>query len=286
MRSLLYRVLSFIGIGAMAAFAWLVSTGYFLFLPRRLGHSLKFYRTLFPHEKLFFHLRCAWRQYHNFASLFAERLALERGRKVEYTSQGWEHLDQAVRDGTGGLIVMSHVGNWEVAARLFRRRNFKMLLYMGIKPREQVEQIQKDRLEEEQVKVVAAPREGRSPLDGLEGLRFLREGGFVSMTGDLSWGREQKGVEVSFLGHQVTLPETPYVFAAVARAPLFIFFGFKKGPGQYHIRITPPIRVEVASRARRREAIREVAQQYARLLEDAVREHPCQWYHFEDFLGG
>jgi predicted LPLAT superfamily acyltransferase len=46
----------------------------------------------------------------------------------------------------------------------------------------------------------------------------------------------------------------------------------------------PPRYVTASSRADRQEAIRESAQWYAGLLEDMVRRHPCEWYHFEPFL--
>jgi len=53
----------------------------------------------------------------------------------------------------------------------------------------------------------------------LEGIKFLREGGIVSMTGDRLWG-EQSYVIVDFLGHEAKLPDTPHLFALMTGAPL------------------------------------------------------------------
>ncbi|PKN27814.1 MAG: lauroyl acyltransferase, partial [Deltaproteobacteria bacterium HGW-Deltaproteobacteria-21] len=67
-------------------------------------------------------------------------------------------------------------------------------------------------------------------------------------------------------------------------APLFVFFAFRSGKGQYHFTLSEPIRVEAPSRAERTEAIRRSAQRYADILEETLRANPLQWYHFEPFL--
>jgi predicted LPLAT superfamily acyltransferase len=43
--------------------------------------------------------------------------------------------------------------------------------------------------------------------------------------------------------------------------------------------------VRAASRSDRREAVRRSAQRYADILEQQLRQHPLQWWHFEAFLG-
>jgi predicted LPLAT superfamily acyltransferase len=280
----LYRLIRRMGVWVVALFAWVISTFYFLLFPGRLRNSLRFYRALFPERGFLSRLACSWRQYKSFASLFAERLALERGREPPFESEGWEHLEQADAAGTGGIILTSHVGNWEVAARLFRRRRLRMLIYMGARRDEQVERIQKSEMRAESLEVVSVGDEGGSPLDGLQGLRFLKEGGFVAMAGDRLWQQEQRRVTVTFLGRQIAIPQAPFAFAVVARAPLFICFAFKKKDGSYQISSTPPQRVRPASRGQRAEAIQQAAQRYASLLEEKIRCFPFQWYHFERFL--
>ena len=49
----------------------------------------------------------------------------------------------------GGIILMSHVGNWEVAVHLLKKLlpEMDLLLYMGIKNKEQIESIQKNELD-------------------------------------------------------------------------------------------------------------------------------------------
>jgi predicted LPLAT superfamily acyltransferase len=278
----LYRLFRRAGVWAVAVIAWIVATGYFLFRPSRVRASLRFYRRLFPERSRPGQLTCVWRQFHDFARVFVERLALERGGEVEYTSQGWDHLTGAAQSGRGGVIVMSHAGNWEMAARLFRRRELPIMLFMGERAQEEVEQLQKSDLLAERVQVVASRRGTGAPalFNGVEGLRFVRSGGFVSISGDRLAGPDQRRVAARFLGQEISLPAAPYRFALLAGAPLFVFFAFRLAPRRYHIEITEPMEEVQTSGSARRTRIERLAQCYATLLEEAVRRHPFQWYHF------
>ncbi len=121
-------------------------------------------------------------------------------------------------------------------------------------------------------------------MDILEGLKFLREGGLVSLTGDRLWGREQRAVTVRFAGGEARIPEIPYILALLSGAPILIFFGYRTAMGAYHLVTKPPLHVAAATRAERRRAVETAAQAYADLLAETVRAHPHEWYHFEPFL--
>ena len=262
-----------------------IAAGYFLLFPGRVAVGVGFYRALFPGRSALFYLLCTWKQYRNFTSVFLDRFFVLDYGDVSYTSEGEESLD-AVQGKTGGILLMSHMGNWEVAAHLLKlRHDFKLLLYMGARDKEEIEGLQKEDLRTRGIRIVAVDPDEGSPFDILEGIQFLKSGGFVSLTGDMVWKKDQRAVRVKFLGHDVLLPEIPYVFALLSGAPLFVFFGFRTGPGQYHFSVSEPIAVRAPSRAQRNEVIRQSAQKYADLLEASVRQYPLEWYHFEPFLG-
>jgi predicted LPLAT superfamily acyltransferase len=276
--------------GASWIVAWmvgLVTSGFFIFFPRRVRISTRFYKALFPGRGRSFLLWCAWRQYHRFSQVFLDRLQIDDPSAVTVSSEGWEALEASCEEGKGGIILMSHLGNWEIAARLLKKRNprMRLLLYMGVKQKEQIEAIQKEGLSEGGVEIVGIDQDGGSPLDIIEGIKVLRDGGFVSMTGDVSWNKGQRMLPVSFLGHRVMLPATPHILALLSGAPLFIFFAFCTGRRHYHFRIVGPKVVTASSRSERTAALLTSAQEYADLLEEAARHSPLEWYHFEDFLG-
>lgn len=261
-----------------------IAAGYFLF-SGKVRESSRFYAALFPEKGNFYHVWCAFRQYQNFTTIHLDRFLASRSDTTSFTSQGWEKLESVI-GRQGGILLMSHLGNWEMAARLLRqqKKDLKLLLYMGMKEKEGVEHIQKEELRRAGITIIGVDQGGGSPFAAVEGIRFLRAGGVVSMTGDIIWRSDQRRVRVSFLGHDAYLPEAPYVFALLSGAPLFVFFAFRTGENRYRFTLSDPIEIRPQSREHRAEAIASAAQQYADLLERMLREHPFDWYHFDRFL--
>ena len=288
MKKLSYKVAVYfsrrLGVWFFRTFSWFIATGYFFLFPVRVAHSLKFYRALFPERNFPYHLHCAWKQYHNFTNVYTHRFVAKFKDDVEFTRESWKYLDEVAAKKTGAILVMSHIGNWELAAEMLNRKGLPIMLYLGAKHKEQVERIHKEKLAESGVRIVTTSEKESSPFALLEGINFLREGGFVSMTGDRLWG-DQRSVKVNFLGHEVQLPDTPHLFALMSGAPLITFFVTQKSPGKYHIVVSRGRQVIAPSRQDRKNAVLDSAQAYADQLEQMVRQHPFEWNHFEPFLG-
>ncbi|MCK9391121.1 MAG: lysophospholipid acyltransferase family protein [Syntrophales bacterium] len=280
-----------IGLWVFRVGAWGIASGYFLFFPGRVAVGVRFYGALYPERGRLYRLWCTWKQFHSFPHVFLDRFLLAGGQTIKYTHDGWEYLEEAVNSETGGIILMSHVGNWEVASRILQERGrenprIKLLLYLGKKYKEQIERTQKEGLVRSGVRIIAVEQDGGSPMDLVEGINFLKAGGLVSLTGDRRWHEDQRTVMVRFLGHEAFLPETPFIFALLSDSPLFIFFACRTGSQTYHFQVLPPIVVRAKDRQSRGDAIRRAAQFYADRLEETVRQHPFEWFHFEPFIGG
>lgn len=288
MKKLPYKILLFfshkLGLWFFRIFSWFVATGYFFLFPLRVANSFEFYRTLFPNHWFFYHLWCVWKQYHNFTDVYIHRFIPWVAKEAEFIREGWEHLYKAVDDKTGAILLMSHIGNWELAAQTLNKKGLPIMLYLGARHKEQMEHIQKQILAQGGVKVVVTSEDEESPFALIEGINFLREGGIVSMAGDRLWGK-QSFVTVNFLGHEVRLPDTPHLFALMTGAPLMTFFVNQETVGKYHIRVSLGRKVVAATRADRKKAVQESAQAYANDLAKFAREHPFEWHHFEPFLG-
>jgi lauroyl/myristoyl acyltransferase len=287
MKKLPYKILLYLtrrlGLCFFRILSWFIATGYFFLFPMRVADSLKFYRALFPGHRFIYHLLCAWKQYHKFTDVYIHRFIRLDEENIEFIREGWEYLEEAVQKKTGAILLMSHIGNWELAAQTLNKKGLPIMLYLGAKHKEQIEHIQKQILAKSGIKVVATSEDEKSPFALIEGINFLREGGIVSMTGDRLWG-EQSFVAVNFLGYEARLPDTPHLFALMTGAPLMTFFVYQEAVGKYHIKVSCGRKV-IASRADRKKAVMESAQAYAKDLAEFVREHPFEWHHFEPFLG-
>jgi len=236
--------------------AWFVATGYFLFFPGRVAESVRFYGALLPSKSLLYHIWCAWKQFHNFTYVFLDRFLLFNDHTIDITHEGWEYLVETVQRKEGGIILMSHVGNWEIAAHMLKIRGrdvpgMKLLLYLGEKFKDQIEHTQKEDLIQSGVKIIAVEENSVTPTDIVEGINFLKAGGLVSLTGDRIWRKDQRSIAVRFLGHEVFLPETPFVFALLSGTPLYIFFAHRTDRETYHFQIQPPEYVKAKDRSER-----------------------------------
>jgi predicted LPLAT superfamily acyltransferase len=279
------RFLAFLPIYFYAVFARVVACFYFC-RPAKTKASRRFYRAIFPKRSGLYHLSCVFKQFQNFTTIHADRFRARLGMEPTFLSEGLERLQRAVEHGQGAILVMSHLGNWEMAAWLLTRRlpSARLLLYMGEKEREGIEKSQKDGLRRAGVSIAALGREENDPFHAVAGLRFLQEGGVVSLAGDIVWQENQRFLEVDFLAGRVRLPAAPFALALASGAPVFAFFAFRIGQNSYHFRLSEAIVVKAENRAGRGRAMEEAARRYVALLEQAVGEHPCQWYHFDDFL--
>jgi len=264
--------------------AGVIASGYFLFARRRVATSVAFYRALFPTATvpaLYVH---AWRQFQQFALLFSDRLRFRTASGLRYAADGDEHLQELHRQGRGCVMLMSHVGNWEAAAYVSQRQGYRLLIYMGRREGEQVEAVQKEDLRASGLPVVAVGTHDGSPLDGLAGLRFLREGGFVAMSADRAWTTGQRTLSTRFLGRRVSLPAAPYALALAAGVPLVVFFCLRERDGSYRLLVREPFLLPRVPRERRDDALRLAADGYLRELRAVIETWPHQWGHFEPFL--
>ncbi|GBE11974.1 lipid A biosynthesis lauroyl acyltransferase [bacterium BMS3Bbin14] len=280
----LIRTAGLCGSWLFVAVSRIIAAGYFVF-SRRVPESRRFYAALYPGRGKLYHLWCTFKQYQNFTTIHLDRFLSSRTGSTTFTSEGWEKLE-AVIGREGGILLMSHLGNWEKAALLLKqqRDDLRLLLYMGVKEKEGVERLQKVDLRRSGITIIGADREGSSPFSAVEGIRFLQSGGLVSMAGDIVWRSDQRKVRVTFLGHDAYLPAAPFIFALVSGAPLFVFFAFRTGNNNYHLTLSGPIAIQPESRRDRTEAVSRAAQQYADLLEESLRQHPFEWYHFDRFI--
>ena len=263
-----------------------VAAGYFIFHTKVRSISCNFYATLFPKRNRVYHYYATWKQFLNFIYIYLDRFIQREVRDLDFTIEGREHVVDAKNGGKGCILLASHMGNWELAAHLLTKvhTNVDILLYMGVRDKEEIEKVQKENVRRDGIRVIGVNRSGGSPVDIVEGLQFLRKGGFVSMAGDVVWWKGQRTVTGSFIGRNVKIPEAPFALALVSGSPLLVFFAFRMPAGQYRFSVLPPIHVHAIEGADRSLSIQTAAQSYLQSLEDALCNHPFEWFHFGAFL--
>jgi predicted LPLAT superfamily acyltransferase len=102
----------------------------------------------------------------------------------------------------------------------------------------------------------------------------LRRNEVVALQGDRALGT-RGDVAVEFFGAPAAFPVGPFVLARAAGAPVVPAFCLLRPDRRYTIALAPPIRVGADGEA-------AALGRWARVLEDAVRRTPEQWFNFFD----
>ncbi|HEX5109615.1 MAG TPA: lysophospholipid acyltransferase family protein [Vicinamibacterales bacterium] len=176
--------------------------------------------------------------------------------------------------GRGIIFVSGHYGNWE-AGSVCMRHVFDLPLTILALPddREEANSIRReirDRLGTDTIEV-------RKSFDtALQIRRRLADNGIVAMLMDRHIGRDR--IAVSLFGRRAWFMRTPALMGYLTGAPLVPCFIERRNHGGFDVLLGDPI--DVDHEAPRDEAIQQAAQAFARQLEDRIRRHPDQWFHF------
>ncbi|WP_169720614.1 lysophospholipid acyltransferase family protein [Geothrix fermentans] len=191
--------------------------------------------------------------------------------------EGLEHLDAAMAEGRGVILLTAHAGNYELGGLLLRARNLKV--HTVYKP-DRFEAVERLR---EQLRarggVVGIPVDGVG-FSTLPLVKFLREGRLVGMQGDRDFSLN--GVPMPFFGREVPFPRGPWELAAMTGAPIVTSFFHTDEARRFHARFGAPLHVQ-GGRSERMGAIEAGMRSYVADLEALVRRHPSQWYCFYPF---
>lgn len=214
----------------------------------------------------------ARRSYENFGRMVFEYARFPRldDRAIAdlVSVTGREHLDEALRDGRGGLLIAGHFGNWEMAATL-AGMGYPLTFLVGEQHNTLVDGLMNRLREGLGVEIV--------PLTGslLGVFRALRENRIVAMLSDQDAGRS--GVFVDFLGSPASTPYGPGRLAARTRAPLMPGMAVRCSRGRHELVICPPVSPPPDG-VDDDEAVRHYTQGYTAAFEEFIRRYPEQYF--------
>lgn len=186
----------------------------------------------------------------------------------QVTVTGWENFLQARDAGAGLIFVGGHIGNSDLAAAILARRGFPVNVI--------AEQLHPPRWDA----MVQAGRRAVGlkviPL-GSNALRFLRVLREKEILAFLIDRPEDEGVTVRFFGRTTTVPAGAAALALRANASILGAYIVRSG-NQWVAHISPAIpQPETGDPRRDLEALMQTLFDW---LEQAIRQHPDQWFMF------
>lgn len=195
--------------------------------------------------------------------------------RLDVNAEGTGHLDAAMAAGKGAIIVLPHMGNWDVSGLWFVERGFRFTTVAErLEPASLYDRFVAYR-ESLGMEVLALTGGQRSPLDVLA--ERLRAGGAVCLVADRDLSRG--GIEVQFFGEATRMPGGPAMLAArtgAALLPVGLWFT-ENGWGH---RVNAPIALPDG---RLRDKVNSATQAMADVFAREIAAHPADWHMLQPF---
>jgi len=182
---------------------------------------------------------------------------------------GIEHVAAAIANGTGAIVALPHLGNWDLAGAWLARQGYRVTVVAElVEPPELFDWFVETRA---RLGMRVIPL---SPNAGTEVLRALRGNEVVCLLCDRDLTGD--GVDVEFFGERTTLPGGPAMVALRSGAPLLPAGCYFRPHGHEEVRIldrvpaerTGSIRVDMA----------RVTQELTVRFEELIRAEPTHWH--------
>jgi predicted LPLAT superfamily acyltransferase len=270
-------VLKRLGLTPAYALLRFVAAWYFLF-SRKATRALNVYfkeRLAYSRGKA---TRAIYRTYYLFGQTLIDKVAVMAGLNTPFTYDfdGEEWLHQMVKDGTGGLLLSAHMGNWEIAGHLLKRLKAPINVVMYDGEQEQIKAYLEKVTGGRNMKLIII----RDDLGHIFAINeALQRNELVCMHAD-RFLEGNKTISTQFLGKTANFPAGPFLLAASLQVPVSFVYAFKESNRHYHFFASEPVLYREGAK---QERIMKALQDFVMETEKKVSLYPSQWFNFYDF---
>jgi len=213
-----------------------------------------------------------------------DRMVLWQGDAgaIEILHEGSEHLFRLARAKKGAILLGAHLGSFDLLRLISAQNGIRVNVLMFTGRAEVINRFFAKLNPETQVRVI--PFDPRSISSIFEIKACIDRGEFVGILGDRLWQREkERTVVADFLGRPALFPIGPFLLQSLLGCPMLLSLCVRTGRNTYHAVARPFAEPGVVPRREREKRAQELAQAYARLLEEYCVRTPYQWFNFFDF---
>ncbi len=193
-------------------------------------------------------------------------------REALVTVSGEQHLEKALDNGRGALIVTAHFGNWE-AGVLALARFGKVDVIARALDNEFIEAKLRDLRANMGARVIYKNQAAR------ETLRSLKENHIIAILIDQNVLREQ-AIFVNFFGKTAATTPALATFHLRTEAPIIPAFCYPTHSAGYHLQLHEPVQVTLSGDRER--DVTTITQVCTQTIEDQIRQNPQYWLWFHD----
>lgn len=181
--------------------------------------------------------------------------------------EGLEKIDRALKSGKGAIVLVAHLGNWELLAAYFGLKGYPANAVARPVRYEKYEKLLRSLREKKNINII--PRQGsfRSII------RILKKNQIVGILPDQDIDNID-GVFVDFFGRKAYTPTGPVTLAMASGAPIIPCFAIRKN-GKHRLVVEDPVELELTG-DRQKDLLVNTAR-WSGVVERYIREFPSQW---------
>ncbi|MBN1416210.1 MAG: hypothetical protein JW973_14000 [Bacteroidales bacterium] len=253
---------------------------FFLFSPKSFSAIYHFYRKRFAFG-FFRSLLYVYRNYYIFGQVILDKVASMAGfpAKFTFTYEGEEHLRKMVEEGTGGLLISAHIGNFEMAGNMLERLKTNINIIMFDAEHASIKDYL-DTITSRNFNAIVI-KEDNTHIYEIN--NAFREKQIICIHGD-RFIRGSKTMAMEFMGDKADFPTGPFYLAMKYNVPVSFVFAMKESKKHYHFYATPPEYYQQQGlQVKRDQTIGTIIQVYSNAMEKMIRKYPAQWFNYYNF---
>ncbi len=182
--------------------------------------------------------------------------------------RGREHVEAALAEGRGAILLTAHLGNWEFAGARLAAEGFPVIAIAREQRDSTLTQYILRTRESTGMKIYHRESAVKA------GLLALKRNELVGMLMDQNAGDD--GLFVEFFGHLASTAAGAAVFALRTGAAVLPTFAYRT-PEDTHV-VTVDAPVPLIRTGDHKRDIYENTARYTKIIEEKVRAHPEQWF--------
>ena len=245
---------------------------FYYFIPLRKSIAIKNLEIAFPDWNLYKKKSLLHSSYRHYGMVLVDFFRLPQVKRkqdktiVNIPTESIELITQF----SGGIILSGHIGNWEYIGPSLGINNIKCAGVAQIQRNSTSNQFFNELRRSENVKII--PVDSGSKVM----IQTILDGYYLGLISDQNAG--VKGTEAQFFDNPVSVPKGAAAFHLKTNTPILVGFCILYGDYSYHLSFQE---LDVQGLPENsNEVIVEINRRYSKLLEEAVREYPQQYFWF------